>query len=63
MQRKINSRQMDDKNMAQVEIPEIKIPNKFYHNTGNLFISGISPTASGMTGPAIPMGRVCRFGQ
>jgi len=42
IQNKLRDNQMDDKNMALVKnLPEIKIPNKFYKNTGELLFQDI----------------------
>jgi hypothetical protein len=42
IQKKISSNSMEDKDMALVnKIPEIKIPNKLYRNTGNLKFSDL----------------------
>ncbi|MBL7743217.1 MAG: VCBS repeat-containing protein [Chitinophagaceae bacterium] len=42
VQQKIRNNQMDDRNMALIKkFPEIKIPNKFYRNTGELLFQDI----------------------
>jgi len=47
IQRKLRDNQMDDKNMALVnKLPEIKIPNKFYKNNGQLSFQDIDDSVS-----------------
>lgn len=47
IQNKISSNKMEEKDMALVnKFPEIKIPNKLYHNTGNLSFNDIASQIS-----------------
>ncbi len=48
IQQRINSNSMDDKNMALIsKFPEIKLPNKFFINQGNLSFSDEEARVSG----------------
>jgi enediyne biosynthesis protein E4 len=43
IQEKLRENKMDEKNMSLVnKFPEIKIPNRFYHNTGDLLFQDIA---------------------
>jgi enediyne biosynthesis protein E4 len=47
IQQKLRENKMDEKNLTLVDkFPEVKIPNKFFKNTGNLLFSDLADTIS-----------------